>query len=116
MSSLGAGGMGDVYLAKDMRLERLVALKFLPAALTRDLTRLRRFEHEARAISALNHPNIVTIYEIGEADAGRFIALEYVKGRTLRTFIGGRQGVESIAPTSLARRVRAHSRRAPWRA
>jgi len=98
ISSLGAGGMGDVYLAKDTRLERLVALKFLPAALTRDLTRLRRFEHEARAISALNHPNIVTIYEIGEADVGRFIALEYVKGRTLRAFIGGQRGVESIAP------------------
>ena len=90
--------MGEVYLAEDTRLERLVALKLLPSALTRDLTRLRRFEHEARAISALNHPNIVTIYEIGEADAGRFIALEYVKGRTLRTFIGGRQGVDSIAP------------------
>jgi len=90
--------MGEVYLAEDTRLERLVALKLLPSALTRDLARLRRFEHEARAISALNHPNIVTIYEIGEADAGRFIALEYVKGRTLRTFIGGRQGVDSVAP------------------
>jgi predicted ATPase len=98
LSSLGAGGMGEVYLAEDTRLERLVALKILPVAMTKDLARLRRFEHEARAISALNHPNIVTIYEIGEADAGRFIALEYVKGQTLRTFIGGRQGVDSIAP------------------
>jgi serine/threonine protein kinase len=98
LSSLGAGGMGEVYLAEDMRLERLVAIKFLPATLTRDLSRLRRFEQEARAISALNHPNIVTIYEIGEADVGRFIVLEYVKGQTLRSVIGGRRGLESIVP------------------
>ena len=98
LSSLGAGGMGEVYLAEDTRLERLVAIKFLPATLTRDLSRLRRFEQEARAISALNHPNIVTIYEIGEADVGRFIVLEYVKGQTLRSVIGGRRGIESIVP------------------
>jgi len=113
ISSLGAGGMGDVYLAKDTRLERLVALKFLPAALTRDLTRLRRFEHEARAISALNHPNIVTIYEIGEADVGRFIALEYVKGRTLRAFIGGQRGVNRSRRSDARSRRRSASRTTP---
>jgi predicted ATPase len=97
LSSLGAGGMGEVYLAQDTRLDRLVAIKLLPAHLTTNLARLRRFEQEARAVSALNHPNIVTIYEIGEADEGRFIVLEYVKGRTLRTLVGGREGVDSIA-------------------
>ena len=90
--------MGEVYLAEDTRLQRLVAIKVLSADLTKDLTRLRRFEQEARAVSALNHPNIVTIYEIGEADAGRFIVLEYVKGRTLRTLIGGAQGLQSLVP------------------
>src|SRR5262249_27132491 len=95
---LGAGGRGGVSPAEDTRLARLVAIKFLPAALTRDAARLRRFEQEARATSALTHPNIVTIYELGEADAGRFIVLEYVKGRTLRALVGGRQGLDSIAP------------------
>jgi predicted ATPase len=98
LSVLGAGGMGDVYLAEDTRLQRLVALKVLPADLTKDLARLRRFEQEARAVSALNHPNIVTIYEIGEADVGRFIVLEFVKGRTLRRLIGGPQGLHSVVP------------------
>jgi predicted ATPase len=96
LSRLGAGGMGEVYLAEDTRLERLVAIKFLPAELSKDRSRLRRFELEARAVSALNHPNIVTIFEIGEVNTGRFIVLEYVKGRTLRTIIGGRQGLEFI--------------------
>ena len=91
--------MGEVYLAQDTRLDRLVAIKLLPADLTKDLSRLRRFEQEARAVSALNHPNIVTIFEIGEAEAGRFIVLEYVKGRTLRSIIGGGQGLGSIAPS-----------------
>jgi len=98
LSSLGAGGMGEVYLAEDARLGRLVAIKLLPAELTRDAARLRRFELEARAVSALNHPNIVTIYEIGEADVGRFIVLEYVKGQTLRSLIGGRRNAQAIAP------------------
>jgi adenylate cyclase len=98
LSILGAGGMGDVYLAEDTRLQRLVAIKLLPGDVGRDLARLRRFEQEARAVSALNHPNIVTIYEIGEADAGRFIVLEYVKGRTLRSLIGGPEGLQSIVP------------------
>ncbi len=77
--------MGEVYRARDSRLAREVAIKLLPAASTRDADRLRRFEQEARAASALNHPNIITIHEIGEADAGRFIVMELVKGRTLRS-------------------------------
>jgi predicted ATPase len=96
LSTLGAGGMGEVYLAEDTRLERLVAIKFLRAELTKDVSRLRRFEQEARAISALNHPNIVTIFEIGEVNAGRFIVLEYVKGRTLRAVISNRPEPKSV--------------------
>ncbi len=81
---LGEGGMGEVYRARDTRLDRVVALKLLPAALTRDPDRVRRFIQEAKAVSALNHPNIVTIHEIGDCDAGRFIVMELVQGRTLR--------------------------------
>src|SRR2546427_8159553 len=81
---LGAGGMGEVYLAKDTRLGRKVALKLLPAFFTTEDERVRRFEQEARAASALNHPNILTIYEIGQIDARRFIATEFIEGETLR--------------------------------
>lgn len=84
ISMLGAGGMGEVYLARDTLLERKVALKMLPPALDRDPRGLRRFEQEARAASALNHPNILTIYEFGHADGVCFIASEYIEGETLR--------------------------------
>jgi serine/threonine protein kinase/Tol biopolymer transport system component len=84
LSTLGRGGMGEVYLAEDNRLGRKVALKLLPSSFTNDPDRLARFEREARAASALNHPNILTIYEVGSFENRRFIAAEYVEGETLR--------------------------------
>src|SRR5207245_10843760 len=87
VGSLGAGGMGEVYLAEDPRLGRKIALKLLPDYFTKDANRLRRFEQEARAASSLNHPNIVTIYEIGKADRHHFIASEFIDGVTLREHI-----------------------------
>ncbi|HJR05918.1 MAG TPA: protein kinase [Pyrinomonadaceae bacterium] len=87
-SLLGAGGMAEVYLASDTRLERKVALKILPAALAGDDQRMNRFVLEAKAASALNHPNIITIYEIGEHDNTHFIATEYIAGVTLSTLAG----------------------------
>src|SRR6266496_493180 len=81
---LGAGGMGEVYRARDTRLSREVAIKVLPAELASDAGRLKRFEKEARAASALNHPNIVTIHEIGICDSSSHIAMELVEGKTLR--------------------------------
>jgi serine/threonine protein kinase/Tfp pilus assembly protein PilF len=84
LARLGAGGMGEVYLAQDPRLDRKIALKLLPAYFTKDANRLHRFEQEARAASSLNHPNILTIYEIGRADSHHFIATEFIDGVTLR--------------------------------
>jgi serine/threonine protein kinase/tetratricopeptide (TPR) repeat protein len=81
---LGQGGMGEVYLAQDTHLRRKVALKLLPAQFTKGEDRLHRFEHEAYAASALNHPNIITIYEIGQAGESHFIAAEFIEGQTLR--------------------------------
>jgi len=86
-SLLGKGGMGEVYLADDVRLHRKVALKILPADVASDHDRMRRFEREAQAFAALNHPNIAHIYEIAEADGTHFIAMEYIDGNTLRDAI-----------------------------
>src|SRR5262249_29218203 len=84
LAPLGAGGMGEVYRARDVRLSRSVALKVLPEALSAEKERLQRFEKEARSASALSHPNIVTIYEVGTSDGNFYIAMELVEGRTLR--------------------------------
>ena len=84
VKKIGAGGMGEVYLAEDVRLRRKVALKILPESVAADKDRLRRFEQEAFAASALNHPNILTIYEFGAEGATHFLASEFVDGETLR--------------------------------
>jgi serine/threonine protein kinase len=84
LSRLGAGGMGEVHLAEDTRLGRKVALKILPAEFVADADRVRRFEQEARAVSALNHPNILVIYEIGKERGTHFIVTEFIEGQTLR--------------------------------
>ncbi|HYK22991.1 MAG TPA: protein kinase [Pyrinomonadaceae bacterium] len=84
LSMLGSGGMGEVYFAEDTLLKRKVALKLLPAELTANPDRLRRFEQEAQAASALNHPNIITIHEIGQVDGLNFIVTEFIAGETLR--------------------------------
>src|SRR5438552_2517963 len=87
LSPLGAGGMGEVYRARDPRLGREVAIKVLPEGLASDPERLKRFEREARSASALNHPNIVTIYEIGAVDSTSYIAMELVSGESLRALL-----------------------------
>src|SRR5437764_12609046 len=83
-SHLGSGGMGEVYYAVDTRLSRPIALKLLSSELTAHKDRLNRFKQEARATSALNHPNIITIYDIGQTDSGYYIASELIDGVTLR--------------------------------
>ncbi len=88
VSRLGAGGMGEVFRARDPKLGRDVALKVLPAEFSANPDRMRRFEREARSASALNHPHIVTVYEIGQADSSSYIAMELVDGRTLRDLLG----------------------------
>src|SRR5438132_11541269 len=84
VSKIGAGGMGEVYLAQDTKLDRKVALKILPAEVAAHPDRMKRFVQEAKSASALNHPNIITIHEIDETASGHFIATEFIDGETLR--------------------------------
>lgn len=93
---LGAGGMGEVYLASEARLNRKVALKILPPEFVADAERVTRFEREARAVSALNHPNLVTIHDLGSLDGLHYIAMEYVEGQTLRELAAGRLKLKEI--------------------
>src|SRR6059036_2828037 len=89
LAPLGAGGMGEVYRARDTRLHREVAIKVLPTSFSQDADRLRRFEQEARAASALNHPGILTIHDFGEHDGAPYVVSELLEGETLRERLAG---------------------------
>jgi eukaryotic-like serine/threonine-protein kinase len=88
-SPLGAGGMGEVYRARDTRLERIVAIKILPAAFASDADRLSRFQQEARVPSALNHPNLLAIFDVGNQDSSYYLVCELLEGETLRERLNG---------------------------
>ena len=93
LSRLGAGGMGEVYLAEDTKLDRRVAVKFLNEEFSQDADKLNRFIQEAKAVSALNHPNILTVYEIGAEGGKNYIVTEFIEGKTLREHFSGKESV-----------------------
>jgi Tol biopolymer transport system component len=101
VAALGAGGMGEVYRAKDARLGREVAVKVLPADLASDKDRIRRFEQEARSASGLDHPNIITIYDIGSADSTLYIAMQFVEGKTLRELLASPLPIKKVLDISV---------------
>src|SRR5580658_10210740 len=100
----GAGGMGEVYRARDARLNREVAVKILPAEFARDPERMRRFQQEAQAVAALNHPNILAIHDFGEHEGSPYIVTELLEGQTLRGWLGG-GAVPSRKATNTAEQV-----------
>ncbi|MCX6558163.1 MAG: serine/threonine-protein kinase, partial [Candidatus Aminicenantes bacterium] len=104
LEKIGQGGMGEVFLAEDTKLKRQVALKFLPRQMTADPEARERFGREAQAAAALNHPNIVTVYEIGEHEGQVFIAMEYVEGRTLKELIDSSRPPSTVNPSPIAPR------------
>src|SRR6267154_3996223 len=94
VSKIGEGGMGEVYLAQDAKLDRKVAIKFLHEEFSKDADKLNRFVQEAKAASALNHPNILTVYEIGEVNSKNYIATELIDGQTLREHLSRKESLQ----------------------